>query len=109
MLSMFGLIVYYLVLPFLGAALVLRFLRKYAKNELPPDIVRLWEKRPIEKKWFRAVRRDEHTLRFLGDFETHGEAVDCAYAARKGAKASGEKAAFLVLNDKGQALEEVDS
>ncbi len=103
------LILYYLVLPFVGAALVLKFLRKYAKHDLPEDIRRLCAEKPVEKKFFRAVRRDHKELRYLGDFETHGDAVDCAYLGRKQAKAAGEKAAFLVLNDKGETLEQVDS
>lgn len=106
---MFTLIFYYLILPFIGAALVLKFLRKYGKHEIPEDIRRLCAKKPIERKWFRAVRRDHKGLRFLGDFETHGEAVDCAYAERKNAAAAAESAAFLVLNSKGETLEEVDS
>jgi hypothetical protein len=109
MLSMTMLVLYYLVLPFCAAALVLRFIRKYGKNEVPADIRALCEMRPIEKKFFRAVRRDAKDLKFLGDFETHIEAVDCAYAGRKDAVANKEKAAFLVLNDKGETLEEVDS
>lgn len=106
---MITLIFYYLILPFIGAAFVLKFIRKYGKNEIPEDIRRLCAQKPIEKKWFRTVRRDHKGLRFLGDFETHGEAVDCAYAGRKEAAAAVETAAFLVLNSKGEILEEVDS
>ena len=109
MASLIALIVYYLVLPFVGAALVLKFIRKYGKNEIASDIKRLCAEKPIEKKWFRSVRRDHKGLRDLGDFETHGEAVDAIYAARKDAQASGDSAAFLVLNSKGETLEEVDS
>jgi len=109
MVSMVSLILYYLVVPFILAALVLKFIRKYGKNEIPADIRKLCEMRPIEKKFFRAVSRDQKELRFLGDFETHGDAVDCAYAGRKEAQGNKEKAAFLVLNDKGEVLEEVDS
>jgi hypothetical protein len=105
----FTLIFYYLILPFLGAAFVLKFIRKYGKHEIPEDIRRLCAQKPIERKWFRTVCRDHKGLRFLGDFETHGEAVDCAYARRKDAAAATETAAFLVLNSKGEILEEVDS
>lgn len=106
---MITLLFYYLVLPFLAAGLVLKFLSKYGKTQVAEDIRSLCAERPIEKKFFRAVRRDHKGLRFLGDFETHMDAVDGAYAARKEASASGEKAAFLVLNDRGETLEEVDS
>jgi hypothetical protein len=107
--SMAMLIVYYLVLPFCAAALVLRFIKKYGRLELAPDIKRQLAESPIEKKFFRAVRRDSKELRLLGDFETHVDAVDCAYMGRKEARARNEKAAFLVLNDKGETLEQVDS
>jgi hypothetical protein len=103
------LVIYYLVLPFCAAALVLKFIRKYGKNQIPADIKALCEMRPIEKKFFRAVRRDAKDLKFLGDFETQIDAVDCAYAGRKEAQGLKEKAAFFVLNDKGEVLEEVDS
>jgi hypothetical protein len=100
--------VYYLVLPFLAAWLVLRFLKKYAPHDIPEDIARLCAEKPIEKKFFRAVRRDHKGLRHLGDFETQPEAVECVYRAKEGA-GKAEKAAFLVLNDKGEVLEEVDA
>ena len=106
---MITLLVYYLVLPFVLASLVLKFLRKYGKTTVAEDIRALCAERPIEKKWFRAVSRGHEGLRHLGDFETHGEAVDAAYAARKQAAAAGSPAAFLVLNPKAETLEEVDS
>jgi len=109
MLSMVALVFYYLVAPFLMFGLLLKLMRKYGKIEIAPDIRALCEQKPIQKKWFRTVRRDHKGLRFLGDFETHGEAVDCAYGARKEAAAQGEPAAFLVLNAKAETLEEVDS
>ena len=102
-------IVYYLVLPFAAAFAVIRFLGKYADHALPNDVARLIAERPIEKKWFRTVRRDQKGLKMLGDYERHADAVDAAYQARKEAQAAGLSAAFLVLNQKGEALEEVDS
>ena len=99
------LIFYYLVFPFIGAALVLKFIKKYGKHEIAEDVRRLCAEKPIEKKWFRSVRRDHKGLRSLGDFETHVEAVDAIYAARKQASADAEEAAFLVLNAKGEALD----
>lgn len=100
---------YYIVLPFLAGAYVIRLIKKYAKDELPPDVARLIAERPVEKKWFRAVRRDARGLRMIGDYETRMDAVDAAYQACKDAKAAGQAAAFVVLNDKGEALEQVDS
>ena len=106
---MISLVFYYLVLPFLAAGAVLAFIRRYGRNELPEDVLRLFAERPIEPKWFRAARRDHKGLRFLGDYETQGEAVEAAYRGKEAAQAAGEKAAFLVLNDKGETLEEVDT
>lgn len=102
-------ILYWLVLPFLGAALVLRFIKKYGQIPVPPEIARIFEEQPIEKKWFRVLRRDGPKISMLGDFETHVDAVDRAYLGKKQALAAGEKAAFLVLNAKAEVLEEVDS
>lgn len=106
---MISLLFYYLVLPFLAAFVVLAFIRKYGRNEVPEDIARLCAEKPIERKCFRAARRDHKGLRFLGDFETQGEAVEAAYRGKEQAQAAGEKAEFLVLNDKGETLEEVDA
>lgn len=106
---MFSLLLYYIVIPMLAAALVVRFIRKYGQNEIPEGVRRLYAERPLEPKWFRVLREDPKGLQILGDFETRSEAVDCAYRGKEDAQGAGEKAAFLVLNDKGEALEEVDS
>ena len=106
---MVSLLFYYLVLPFLAAWAVLRFIKKYGRNEVPEDIARLYAEQPLEKKWFRVLRRDNQEARLLGDFETHDEAVELAYRRRQEAQVARETAAFFVLNDKGEALEEVDS
>jgi len=106
---MIPLILYYLVLPFLAAWALLLFLRRYAPHDIPDDIQGLYEQKPLEKGWFRVVRRDHKALRHLGDFETQGEAVESAYRGREEAQEAREKAAFLVLDDKGEVLEEVDS
>lgn len=102
-------ILYWLCLPFLSAWLVLRFIRKYGQRPPAEDIARLVSERPIEKKWFRTVRRGQDGLTLLGDFETHADAVDAAYLGRKNARAEGRAAAFLVLNDKAETLEEIAS
>ena len=104
-----GLVFYYLILPFLAAWLVIRWLKKHAAHDIPADIQRLYTERPLDKKWHRALRRDQQGLRLLGDFETRPEAVEAAYQGRKDAASSGEKSAFLVLNAKGEVLEQVDS
>lgn len=109
MASILMLTFYYLVLPFLLAGLLLRLLRRYAPKLDDAAILELYGKHPLEKKWFRAVRRDARGLRLLGDSETHGEAVENAYRAKEAAVAAGEKAEFIVLNDRAEILEEVDS
>ena len=104
-----SLVFYYLVLPFIASALLIRWLKKHAPSTVPEDVRRLCAERPVEKKWFRSVRRDSGSLRALGDFETRGEAVEAAYRGRQDAQAAGEQAQFVVLDDKGEALEQVDS
>lgn len=106
---MIPIIIYYLVLPFVLAAAVLRLIKKYGDSRIPQDIEMLLDVRPIEKKFFRSWRRDLEGLAVIGDYETHGEAVEAAYLGRNHAKAAGHKAAFLITNDKGEVLEEVDS
>ena len=100
---------YYLVVPFVIAALLIKWLKKNAPSLIPEDIKLLCAERPIQKKWFRALKRDHKGLRVLGDFETHGEAVESAYAGRKEALASKEKASFLALNWQADTLEQIDS
>ena len=103
-----GLVIYYLVLPFLAAWLVLKFLKRHAAHALPDDIRALLARSPIEKRFFRALRRDHKGLHALGDFEKQAEAVEAIYRGREEAQAKGDKAAFLVANDKGETLEEID-
>jgi hypothetical protein len=74
-----------------------------------PDVAALFDRSPIEPKYFRAARRDARGLEPLGDFEKQMEAVDAAYAAKEKAQAAGEKAEFLVFNDKAELLEQIDS
>lgn len=106
---MLVLLFYYLVLPFLAAWLVLLFIRKYGRQDLPEDMRLLYQRQPLEKGGFRVLRRDHKGLRVLGDFETHGEAVERAYKGREEAQAAAERAAFMVANDRGETLDEVDS
>jgi hypothetical protein len=106
---MIPIIVYYLVLPFVLGAFVLRFIKKYGDNLIPPDVAALTAKSPIEKKFYRAVKRAEKGMEIIGDYETHDEAVEWAYTGRKQSQQTGETAVFFVLNDKGEVLDRVDS
>jgi hypothetical protein len=107
---MFFPLLYWVVLPIFLGCLVVRWLKKASPLVVPPEVSALYAERPIEPKWFRAARRDQGgLLRWLGDFEKQPEAVDAAYAGKEAAVASGEKAAFLVFNDKAELLEQVDS
>jgi hypothetical protein len=45
----------------------------------------------------------------LGDYEKQMEAVEAAYGGKEKAQAAGEKAEFLVFNDKAELLEQIDS
>jgi hypothetical protein len=102
------LLLYFLAPIFLGSYLI-KYLKKHAPAEVAADVKTLYASRPVQKKWYRAVRRDAAGLRPLGDYETRGEAVEAAYQGRKDAAAAGQKAAFVVLDDKGFALEQIDS
>lgn len=106
---MMTLLFFYFVLPALLAALVLRFIKKHGASRQDPQVQELLACDPLEPKWQRALRRDAKGLMKLGDFETHLEAVDCAYKAKEQAQAAGDKAAFLVVNEKAEVLEQVDS
>lgn len=107
---MFFPLLYWVVLPIFLGWLVVSWLKKASPLAVPPEVSALYAERPIEPKWFRAARRDQGgLLRWLGDFEKQPEAVDAAYAGKEAAVAAGEKASFLVFNDKAELLEQVDS
>lgn len=106
---MFMPLVYWIVLPILAGWLVIRWIKKHAPLLPPDDIAALFAAAPIEKKWFRAVRRGPEGVSALGDFEKQPDAVDRAYLGKEQAQAKGEKASFLVYNDKAELLEQVDS
>ncbi len=106
---MITILLYYIAAPFICGALVLKLLARYGRREIPAEIQKLFEAEPIEKKWFRAVRKDGKGWSALGDYEKQPEAVERIYEARQTAQTSGDKASFLVLNDKGEALEQIDS
>lgn len=104
------LVFYYLILPFLLAWVVIKYLKKHAPSTIPEDVLRLYAAKPVERKWFRAARRDHKGLHPLGDFEKQPEAVEAAYQGLKDARAAGETgASFIVLNDKGDTLEQIDA
>lgn len=106
---MIPILIYYIAAPFILALGVLSLIAKFGKREPPADILHSFKELPIEEKWFRAVKRDAAGLEVLGDFEKQPEAVDRIYLGRKEAAAAGQKAAFLVYNCQGEALEQVDS
>jgi hypothetical protein len=106
---MFFPLIYWVVLPMFAGWLVVRWIKKSAPLVPPRDVRDLFDAQPLETRWFRAARRDAAGLTPLGDFEKQMEAVDAAYAGKEKAEAAGEKAQFLVFNDKAELLEEVDS
>ena len=107
--TMFFPLIYWVVLPIFMAYLLVRWIKKTAPLAPAADVRELFDRSPIEKKWFRAARRDGEGLAALGDFEKQMEAVDAAYAGKERAQAAGKKAEFLVFNDKAELLEQVDS
>jgi hypothetical protein len=106
---MFFPLIYWVFLPLGAAALVIRWIDKKAPRLPPADVAALFERSPVEKKWFRAVRRDARGLAALGDYETQPDAVDRAYQGKEEAQKAGEAASFLVYNWKAELLEQVDA
>jgi hypothetical protein len=106
---MFFPLIYWIVVPLFLAWLVVRWINKTAPLEPPREVRDLFDRAPIERKWFRAARRDARGLTALGDFEKQMDAVDAAYAGKEEAQGAGEKAEFLVFNDKAELLEQIDS
>ena len=106
---MFFPLIYWIVLPLFMAWLVVRWIQKTAPLVPAPDVRDLFDRNPIERKYFRAARRDAQGLTPLGDFEKQPEAVEAAYAGKEKAQAADEKAQFLVFNDKAELLEQIDS
>ena len=105
---MFFPLIYWVVVPILLGVFVIRWIQKHPLPK-PADVEELFAREPLERRWFRAARRDARGLAALGDFEKQIEAVDAAYAGKEKAQAAGEKAQFLVFNDKAELLEQVDS
>ena len=109
---MLTLIFFYLVLPFVLFGVALRLIRKYSPDSAPKEIREHCAQDPIESKCFRAVRLDgrfEHPsvrLGKLGDFEHQDDAVDAAFKAKSQAPEKAQSS-FLVLNDKGEILQEI--
>jgi len=100
---------YYLVLPILAGWLVIKFIKKYGQTPLPPDLPKMLLIDPIDRRMYRALRRDAEGLRKLGDFEKHEEAVDRIYAAREEARQAGIKASLLVVNEAGETLDLIEN
>ena len=109
---MLVLIFYYLVLPFLLFAMALRLIRKYSPDPTHKEIREFYAQDPLGPKSFRAVRLDGRfghppvVLGKIGDFEKQEDAVDAAFSAKSEAP-KGAESSFLVLNDKGEILQEV--
>ena len=109
---MFVILFYYLVLPFLLSAVIVWPIRKYSTDPVPKEIREFYAADPIDPKCFRALRADGRfghppvLLTKLGDFENQEDAVDTAFAAKSKALQN-SKSSFLVLNDKGEILQEV--
>lgn len=110
---MIPIIFYYLVLPFIVFAILLKIMRRYQSDGVPKEIRQLYTAHPVEKGSFRALRVEGRfgsgpvRLGELGDFESQEEAVDAAFAEKSKTGASPAGAAFLVLNDKGEILQEL--
>jgi hypothetical protein len=106
---MFFPLIYWVVIPIFFGSLLVRWIKKAAPLLPALDVRELFDRSPIEPKYFRAARRDAKGLASLGDFEKQPEAVEAAYAGKEKAQAAGEKAEFLVFNDKAELLEQIDS
>ena len=106
---MFFPLIYWVFMPLFFGWLIVRWLKKNAPSTTTPEMRDFFDRQPIERKWFRAARRNGRDLTLIGDFEKQMEAVDAAYAAKERAQAAREKAEFLVFNDKAELLEQVDS
>lgn len=101
---------YYIVLPFLLGYLVLRLIRRYGADPVPPQVRALCAEDPVEAKWFRVaeVRGDLKAggaVAKLGDFDAQDKAVDAAYLSRGENPEPGRS--WLVLNERGDILQEI--
>lgn len=104
------LIFYYLVLPFLVAALVLRFIRRYGADPSPAEVRQNCADDPVEHLWFRVLEKRPDGggtigVAKVGDFDAQDKAVDAAYSGRQ--KRSDPTLSFLVVNEKGDVLQEI--
>lgn len=104
------LVFYYLILPFLLGWLVLKLIRRYGADPVAPTVRQLCVEDPVERKWFRVAEvlgdpRAGGGVRKVSDFETQDQAVEEAY--RRRAEQAGPGRSWLVLNEKGDVLQEV--
>ncbi|MBI4346932.1 MAG: hypothetical protein HY553_08765 [Elusimicrobia bacterium] len=104
------LILYYLVLPFLAAALVLRFIRRYGADPSPAEVRQNCASDPVEHKCFRVLEKRPGAGRAMGvakvgDFDSQDKAVDAAYAGRD--RRADPAVSFLVVDEKGDVLQEI--
>ena len=104
-------ILFWIVAPFVLGGLVIRFLRKYGADTVPPEVRRLCAGDPVERRRFRLVRAEglgtpAASASKVGDFDLQQDAVDAAYLSRS-KEPAGRRSEFLVLDDKGDVLESV--
>ena len=102
-------LLYWVVFPIVAGWMVIRFIKKHSPYVPSPAVAALFSDHPLERRWFRAARREGDVIVWLGDFEKQPEAVDAIYLAKEEAQRKGERASFVVFNDKAEILEQVDS
>ncbi|MBI3548496.1 MAG: hypothetical protein HY078_05530 [Elusimicrobia bacterium] len=110
---MLTLVFFYLVLPFIFAGFAIKFLKRHPARCPSPKLLETLSADPIEKKHFRAVRvegpleQENAAFSSLGDFEGQIEAVDAIYQARSSDRRAGASRTYLVLNHKGEILQQI--
>ena len=108
---MVTLLLYYAFLPLFAGALVIALIKRFGAKEVAPAVRALLESRPMPPRTFRVARVDESKgpAVLVGDFETLDEAVDAAYKGRQELRSRGGRASFLVIDDSGDTLQEVEA
>ena len=111
---MISLLFYYVGLPMVLFAVTLKIIRRYGGNPVPRDIQQLISEKPLEPKTFRVVkiegsfgRPEGFRMTVCGDYDAQDKAVDAAFAESK--KTAPKNFSTLVLNEKGEALQEFNS
>ncbi len=107
---MLALLAYYLVLPLLCARLLLRFIRKYGADPVPPEVRLHCARDPILRGMYRVAELERAGgepagLLKVGDYETQDSAVEAAYLQRRLRPAPGRE--WLVLDHRGDVLQQL--